>query len=309
MDLREQESIIKNLEEQMKEYIKDGLDIKIAQIKNSIIKQKRKAFRSLTSWDRVYLARRFDRPKAADFIENLFDDFIELHGDRCFGDDAALIGGIGYFHGIPVTVLAQAKGKDINENIKRNFGMSNPEGYRKALRLAKQAEKFKRPIITIVDTSGAYPGRGAEERGQAEAIAKCLYEFSALKTIVICVVIGEGGSGGALALSVGDHIIMLENAVYSVLSPEGFATILWKDVSRAKEASELMKLTADDLYQLNVVDEVIREKVGSISENKEEVFDSLDRAIYNALINLKTKDIEEIIENRYEKYRKIGRYK
>ncbi len=309
MDLREQESIIKNLEEQMKEYIKEGLDTKISQIKNSIIRQKRKAFRSLTAWDRVYLARRFDRPKAIDFIERLFDDFVELHGDRCFGDDAALIGGIGYFHEIPVTVLAQAKGKDVGENIKRNFGMSNPEGYRKALRLAKQAEKFKRPIITIVDTSGAYPGRGAEERGQAEAIAKCLYEFSTLKTVVICIVVGEGGSGGALALSVGDHIIMLENAVYSVLSPEGFATILWKDVSRAKEASELMKLTADDLYQLNVVDEVIREKVGSISENKEQVFDSLDRAIYNALLNLQAKDIEEIIENRYEKYRKIGRYK
>lgn len=309
MDLREQQSIIKNLEEQMKEYIKDGIEPKISQIKNSIIKQKRKAFRNLTPWDRVYLARSFDRPRATDFIERLFDDFIELHGDRCFADDGALIGGIGYFHDIPVTVLAQAKGNDVNENIKRNFGMSNPEGYRKALRLAKQAEKFKRPIITIVDTSGAYPGRGAEERGQAEAIAKCLYEFSALKTVVICIVIGEGGSGGALALSVGDHIIMLENAVYSILSPEGFATILWKDVSRAKEASELMKLTADDLYQLNVVDEVIRERVGGISENKEEVFDSLDRAIYNKLIDLQKRDIEEIVASRYEKYRKIGRYK
>ena len=197
-----------------------------------------------TAWERVQIARQADRPKSSDYIKNIFDDFIELHGDRAYGDDNAIIGGIALLGKIPVTVIGEEKGKSAKENIKRNFGMPEPEGYRKALRLMKQAEKFHRPIITFIDTPGAYPGMGAEERGQGEAIARNIMEMSGLKVPIISVVIGEGSSGGALAIGVGDRIVMLENAIYSVLSPEGFASILYKDSSKAKEAAENMKITA-----------------------------------------------------------------
>ena len=249
-----------------------------------------------------------DRPKAYDYIKKLFPDFIELHGDRYFGDDNAIVTGLATFHDMPVTIIAQAKGKTTEENIIRNFGMANPEGYRKAIRIAKQAEKFNRPIITFVDTSGAYPGKGAEERGQAEAIAECLFEFSTLKTIVICVVIGEGGSGGALALSIGDKIIMLENAIYSILSPEGFASILWKDETRAKEASERMKLTSFDLKNLGIVDEIIKEPLGGAQYDFEDLIKRLDRSIYNSISELEKVRMNTLINRRYEKYRKIGAY-
>ena len=215
MNLVNKELKIKEMEEQLKTL--EGQEYE--ELFVEIEKYKEETYSNLSSWDRVTLARHPQRKKAQDYIEKLFDRFYELHGDRKYGDDGAVIGGIGYFHDIPVTVIAQAKGKTLNENMKRNFGMSHPEGYRKALRLAKQAEKFHRPIITFVDTAGAYPGLGAEERGQAQSIAECLYEFSSLKTPVICVVISEGGSGGALALSVADRICMLENSVYSILSP------------------------------------------------------------------------------------------
>ncbi len=274
---------------------------------NKEIKQlKKEAYSNLEPWDRVYLARHQDRPKASDYISLLFNNFYELHGDRCFGDDSALIGGIGTFNNIPVTVLAQAKGKTLEENLKRNFGMMNPEGYRKALRLAKEAEKFHRPIINIVDTAGAYPGKGAEERGQAEAIAKCLYEFSNLKTPVISVVISEGGSGGALALSVADRIVMLENAIYSVLSPEGFASILWKDESRAKEASKYMKLTSFDLYEKGIVDQIIKEPEGGAQNGIEYVVAQISVYIQNELNELLNKKDRQLIRERYLKYRKIG---
>lgn len=274
---------------------------------NKEIKQlKKEAYSNLEPWDRVYLARHQDRPKASDYISLLFNNFYELHGDRCFGDDSALIGGIGTFNNIPVTVLAQAKGKTLEENLKRNFGMMNPEGYRKALRLAKEAEKFHRPIINIVDTAGAYPGKGAEERGQAEAIAKCLYEFSNLKTPVISVVISEGGSGGALALSVADRIVMLENAIYSVLSPEGFASILWKDESRAKEASKYMKLTSFDLYEKGIVDQIIKEPEGGAQNGLEYVVAQISVYIQNELNELLNKKDRQLIRERYLKYRKIG---
>lgn len=274
---------------------------------NKEIKQlKKEAYSNLEPWDRVYLARHQDRPKASDYISLLFNNFYELHGDRCFGDDSALIGGIGTFNNIPVTVLAQAKGKTLEENLKRNFGMMNPEGYRKALRLAKEAEKFHRPIINIVDTAGAYPGKGAEERGQAEAIAKCLYEFSNLKTPVISVVISEGGSGGALALSVADRIVMLENAIYSVLSPEGFASILWKDESRAKEASKYMKLTSFDLYEKGIVDQIIKEHEGGAQNGIEYVVAQISVYIQNELNELLNKKDRQLIRERYLKYRKIG---
>lgn len=261
----------------------------------------------LTAWDRVCLARHPDRPKAIDFINGLFENFYELHGDRCFGDDHAIIGGIGYFHETPVTVIAQAKGKTLQENLDRHFGMCNPEGYRKALRLAKQAEKFHRPIITFVDTAGAYPGLEAEERGQAQAIADCLYTFSDLKTPVICVVLSEGGSGGALALSVADRICMLENAVYSVLSPEGFSSILWKDDSRVQEAAEVMKLTSYDLYDKGIIDYLIKEPTGGMQNDLKLVLHDLDRYLQETLQILKTTKEKEMLEKRYEKFRKMGR--
>lgn len=273
------------------------------------------------AWEIVKKARKAERPKGRDYVAVLFDDFVEIHGDRCFGDDKAITVGLGMFHGEPVTVMAQSKGKNIEENIERNFGMSNPEGYRKILRAAKQAEKFNRPIITFVDTAGAFPGRGAEERGQAEAIAQCLYQFSDLKTPIICVVVGEGGSGGALALTVGDRIIMLENAIYSVLSPEGMASILWKDETLASKASQLMKLTAKDLKEAGIVDEIIDESQGKVSEGdaikesgrcRDESFFTvirrLDEAIYKALREAKAVKIKELVNKRYEKYRKIGVY-
>lgn len=261
----------------------------------------------LTAWDRVCLARHPDRPKAIDFINGLFENFYELHGDRCFGDDHAIIGGIGYFHETPVTVIAQAKGKTLQENLDRHFGMCNPEGYRKALRLAKQAEKFHRPIITFVDTAGAYPGLEAEERGQAQAIADCLYTFSDLKTPVICVVLSEGGSGGALALSVADRICMLENAVYSVLSPEGFSSILWKDDSRVQEAAEVMKLTSYDLYDKGIIDYLIKEPTGGMQNDLKLVLHDLDRYLQETLQILKTTKEKEMLDKRYEKFRKMGR--
>lgn len=261
----------------------------------------------LTAWDRVCLARHPDRPKAIDFINGLFENFYELHGDRCFGDDHAIIGGIGYFHETPVTVIAQAKGKTLQENLDRHFGMCNPEGYRKALRLAKQAEKFHRPIITFVDTAGAYPGLEAEERGQAQAIADCLYTFSDLKIPVICIVLSEGGSGGALALSVADRICMLENAVYSVLSPEGFSSILWKDDSRVQEAAEVMKLTSYDLYDKGIIDYLIKEPTGGMQNDLKLVLHDLDRYLQETLQILKTTKEKEMLDKRYEKFRKMGR--
>ena len=265
----------------------------------------REMYTSLDAWDRVYLARHPHRPKAQDYLKKLFHTFYELHGDRCYGDDRSIIGGIAMFEQTPVTVIAQAKGKDLQENLKRNFGMPNPEGYRKALRLAKRQRSF---IVrsSFVDTSGAYPGKGAEERGQAEAIAQCLFTFSNLQTPVICIVLSEGGSGGALALSVGDQLIMLENAIYSILSPEGFASILWKDGSRAKEAAEVMKLTAQDLYEKEIVDQIIREPLGGAQNDLDTVCDRLHDSIQDALTRLMKTKTNTLLKNRYEKYRKIG---
>ena len=266
------------------------------------------AYTNLSAWDRVYLARHKDRPKAMDYIHALCKDFMEMHGDRYYGDDQAMVTGIATFHDIPVTVIAEVKGKSTSENVLRNFGMPSPEGYRKALRAAKQAEKFHRPIITFVDTPGAYPGKGAEERGQAEAIARCLYDFSDLNTIVLCVVISEGGSGGALALSVADRIIMLENAIYSILSPEGFASILYKDGSKAKEASEQMKLTAKDLLDKGIVDTVVQEPLGGVQQDFASFLLDLDKVLYENLTKLKKEKMHTLIQERYKKYRKIGVY-
>lgn len=251
----------------------------------------------MDTWNRIQIARSPQRKKAQDYIPILFKDFMEFHGDRKYGDDASIIGGIASFHDIPVTIIAQSKGKDMNENIKKNFGMTSPEGYRKAIRLASQAEKFHRPIINFVDTSGAYPGKGAEQRGQAQAIAECLYTFSDLKVPIISVVLSEGGSGGALTLSVADRIVMFENAVYSILSPEGFASILWKDECRAKEASEVMKMTSFDLYEKGIIDHIFFEQ---------DEIKSLDSYIFNELKQLRKLKPEQLIQKRYEKYRHMG---
>lgn len=261
--------------------------------------------KGLSAWERVCIARDPNRLKSQDFINILFEEFYELHGDRHFGDDKSMITGIGTFHGLPVTIIAQSKGKDVNENLLKNFGMNNPEGYRKAIRAARQAEKFNRPIITFVDTSGAYPGKGAEERGQAEAIATCLATFSSLKVPIICVVISEGGSGGALALSVGDRIIMLENAIYSILSPEGFASILWKDGSKAKEAAEVMKLTSFDLKEKKIVDYVVNESNGEAGDMNY-IASQIDEYLKKELAKLLHKNHKKLIKDRYAKYRKIG---
>lgn len=259
----------------------------------------------LTAWQHVKLARDTRRPTSVSYIDKMIDGFMELHGDRSFADDPAIITGLGYLSGIPVTVIAQEKGRTTGERLKRNFGCANPEGYRKSLRIAREAERFNRPIITIVDTQGAYCGVGAEERGQGGAIADNLLEFSQLKVPVIAVLIGEGGSGGALALAVADHVAMLEYAVYSVLSPEGFASILWKDGSRAMEAASVMKMTARDALALGVVDEVIPEPAGGAQADPSQAAAAVRASLVSALARALEEDPSTLLEKRYERYRRF----
>nr|WP_294664841.1 acetyl-CoA carboxylase carboxyltransferase subunit alpha [uncultured Blautia sp.] len=258
-----------------------------------------------TAWEHVVLARSKERPTGKDYIPWLFDHFTELHGDRLFGDDPALIGGIGYFNGVPVTLLVQEKGNGTKENIAHNFGMVSPEGYRKSLRLMKQAEKFHRPVICLVDTPGAFCGLEAEERGQGEAIARNLFELSGLKVPVLSIVIGEGGSGGALALAAGDEVWMMENSIYSILSPEGFASILWKDSGKAKEAAEVMKLTAADLKKLGIIEQVIPEKEPLTRENMAAVMELLKEQIGEFLKNYQNLNLEKLLNKRYSRYRNL----
>jgi len=241
---------------------KINLDTEINLLEAKVKKMELEFYSNLTPWDKLTIARLVERPTALHYINSIFKDFIEFHGDRYFGDDKALVGGIASFEGIPVTVIGQQKGMNIKDNIKRNFGMVNPEGYRKSLRLMKQAEKFGRPIICFIDTPGAFCGIGAEERGQGEAIGRNLLEMAGIKTPIVSIVIGEGGSGGALALAASEKVYMLEHSVYSLLSPEGFASILWKDSSRAKEAAGIMRITAQDLLQLKIIDGIIKEPLG-----------------------------------------------
>ncbi len=262
------------------------------------------ACRDLSAGDRVYVARHAGRPGTADFIAALITDFFECKGDRLCREDPSILGGVGFFHGLPVTVIGHRKGKDLNENMACNFGMPSPEGYRKAQRLMRQAEKFRRPILTFVDTPGAYPGLEAEAHGQGEAIASSLALMSALTVPVISVVIGEGGSGGALALAVANRVLMLENAVYSVLSPEGFASILWKDSSRAQEAAEVMKLTARDLLDLGVADQIIPEPLGGAHQDPQAVFQAVDRALLENLQPLLK--LRDPAAHRYQKFREMG---
>lgn len=258
------------------------------------------------AWESVEIARHKERPTGQYYIENIFKDFIELHGDRSFGDDKAIIGGIASVNGINVTVISITKGSNTTENIKRNFGMPNPEGYRKALRLMKQAEKFKRPVICFVDTPGAFCGLGAEERGQGQAIANNLFELSRLKTPIMSVITGEGGSGGALALMVADKICMLEHSIYSILSPEGFASILWKDSSRVKEAADVMKITAKDLKEFGIIDEMIKEPRGGAHKNPQKAVDEIRSSITEFLLKVKEKDLDSLVDERYKKFREMG---
>lgn len=267
-----------------------------------------KIYTNMEPWDRVQVARHAQRPTTLDYIQEIFTDFIELHGDRSFGDDEAIVGGIASFEGQPITIIGHQRGKTTKENIRRNFGMPHPEGYRKALRLMKQAEKFKRPIICFIDTKGAYPGKAAEERGQSEAIARNLFEMAGLKVPVISVVIGEGGSGGALALGVANKLYMLENSTYSVISPEGAASILWKDATLAKQAAEAMKITSYDLKKMDIIDGIITEVAGGAHRDVQAQAQYLKECLINSLSELSALSEEQLIENRYEKFRKIGEY-
>ncbi|EIJ79240.1 acetyl-CoA carboxylase carboxyltransferase subunit alpha [Bacillus methanolicus PB1] len=296
---------------ELKEFTKStdvDLSSEIEKLEERLEKLEKEIYENIKPWNRVQIARHPDRPTTLEYISHLFTDFFECHGDRNFGDDEAIVGGIAKFHGLPVTVIGHQRGKDTKENIRRNFGMPHPEGYRKALRLMRQAEKFKRPIICFIDTKGAYPGKAAEERGQSEAIARNLFEMAGLRVPVICIVIGEGGSGGALALGVGNHIHMLENSTYSVISPEGAAALLWKDASQAKRAAETMKITAPDLKELGIIDEIIPEVKGGAHKDVKKQSEYIDQILMKSLKELVKISDEELVVHRYWKYKAIGEY-
>lgn len=261
--------------------------------------------KKIKAWDRIKIARMIERPTTTDYIQYIFSDFFELHGDRKFKDDKAIIGGIGFLNNKPVTIIGVQKGKNLNDNIERNFGSPNPEGYRKALRLMKQAEKFKRPIICFINTSGAYCGVGAEERGQGEAIAKNLMEMAMLRVPIISIIIGEGGSGGALALAAGDRVWMLENSVYSILSPEGLSSILFKEPSKSKEVAEIMKMTSYDLLELGVIEKIIPEPKGGAQNDLESVAEKIRLNLIECVNELLQKDVDDLLNERYLRFRKF----
>ncbi|WP_456484945.1 acetyl-CoA carboxylase carboxyltransferase subunit alpha [Desulfurobacterium sp.] len=280
----------------------------IREIEEKFQKKIEEFYSNLTPWDKVLLARHPDRPHAIDFINNVFEEFIELHGDRHCGDGKAIIAGFAYFKGIPVCVIAQEKGRDTKDKIARNFGMPTPEDYRKALRVMKLAEKFGKPIITLVDTPGAFPGIEAEEHGQSEAIARNLLEMSRLKVPVVSVVIGEGGSGGALAISVANRLLMYKNAVYSVISPEGCAAILWQSQDKVKEAAEALKLTSKYLKELGIIDDIIPEPLEGAHKDYKFTFQKFEEYVNKHLKELLKMSPEELKKDRYRKFRKIGSY-
>lgn len=284
---------------ELKKLTKDSdvdLSAEINKLEARLVKVEADIYENMKPWDRVQIARFPSRPTTLDYIPHLFTDFFELHGDRVFGDDEAIIGGIAKYKGLPVTVIGQQRGRDTKENIRRNFGMPHPEGYRKALRLMKQADKFNRPIISFIDTKGAFPGKAAEERGISESIAKNLFEMAGLRVPVICIVIGEGASGGALGIGVGNHIHVLENSWFSVIAPESAATILWKDASQAKRAAEIMKITAPDLKQLGVIDEVIPEVKGGAHKDIASQAEAIDKVLAKSLKDLVGLSSEVLIE-------------
>ncbi len=303
MDILQKEQKLLKLEEELR-----SLDDETAiqEISDKIKTYKQHMMSKLTSWDRVLLARHVKRPGTQDVINYLFEDFIELSGDRLYEDDQAIIGGLALFEDQPLTIIGQRKGKNTEDNIKNNFGMPHPEGYRKALRLMKQAEKFNRPIITFIDTPGAFPGIGAESRGQAMAIANNLYEMSDLKVPLIAFILGEGGSGGALAIGVGNRVFMMENSIYSILSPEGYASILWKDAKKAQEASEVMKLTSYDLKEFGIIDGIIQEPIGGAHHEPIKMYEAIYRTLRDTLRELNDMSRFELATERYNKYRKMG---
>lgn len=284
------------------------LSDEITTLESRLEQLRKDIYSNLNPWDRVQIARHPNRPTTFDYIEEIVTDFIELHGDRYYGDDAAIVGGIGLLNGNPVTLIGHQRGRDTKENVRRNFGMPHPEGYRKALRLMKQAEQFNRPIICLIDTKGAYPGKAAEERGQSEAIAKNLLEMADLKVPVISIIIGEGGSGGALALGVGNHVHMLENSTYSVISPEGAASILWKDASLAQKAAESMKITAPDLQEMGIIDQIIPEVEGGAHHDRSQQAREVKETIIESLRKLSAMSKDELVAHRYEKFAKMGAF-
>ncbi|MFA9558724.1 acetyl-CoA carboxylase carboxyl transferase subunit alpha [Evansella sp. AB-rgal1] len=300
---------LKNKINELKAFTEEkGIDLsgEIEKLEGRLEQLEKDIYGNLNPWERVQIARHSKRPTTLDYIDRIFTNFIEFHGDRLYGEDKAIVGGIGKFEGKPVTVIGHQRGKDTKENIKRNFGMPHPEGYRKALRLMKQADKFNRPIICFIDTKGADPGIESEERGQSEAIARNLLEMSGLRVPILCIVIGEGGSGGALALGVGDKIFMLENSTYSVISPEGAAALLWKDSSLAKRAAETMKITAPDLLELGLIDEMIPEVRGGAHRNVDKQATEIKKMIGISLDELGKIPNETLVLKRYEKFKKIG---
>lgn len=303
-NLRDNELKIKEMQQELSSLNPECDEYKALAAK--LYEFKKETYKDLSHWDKVCIARSPERLKAKVLIDKLITDFFEIHGDQLFSDDQSIIAGIGFLDEIPVTVLAQAKGTNTEESIRRNFGMTSPEGFRKTLRLAKEAEKFYRPIITIVDTSGAYPGKGAEERGQARAIAQNIMEFSKLRVPVVAIVLSEGGSGGALALTVSDYVFMFENATYSVLSPEGFSSILFKNSKTAEEAANIMKLTSHDLKEIGVVDEILYEPLGGIKVPNDDYVEQLRHKISKRIKKLQKTSLEELLEDRYNKFRKIG---
>src|SRR5579859_126096 len=287
-----------------------SLDVRreIEPLEEKLAEMRQEIYRNLTPFQRVQVARHPRRPYALDYINTVFTDFVELHGDRLYRDDPAIVGGTARLGGRSLVVIGQQKGRDTKENLKRNFGMPHPEGYRKALRLFKLAERFKLPIVTLVDTPGAYPGLGAEERGQAEAIARNLEELASLRTPTIAVVIGEGGSGGALALGIADRVLMFENAIYSVISPEGCAAILWKDSSQRERAAEALKLTAPDLMGLGLIDEIVREPLGGNHADPDGAAASLSEAVRRHLGELEKLSLDDLVARRADKFLRMGKF-
>jgi acetyl-CoA carboxylase carboxyl transferase subunit alpha len=307
------EKPVAELEKKIQEllaYSTDSVDLRgeVAKLEQKAERMREQMFGNLSRWQTAQVARHINRPFTLDYLSLIFTDFVELHGDRNFGDDHAIVGGLAKLDGEPVMVIGHQKGRDTKEKVFRNFGMPNPEGYRKALRLMEMAERFKLPIITFVDTPGAFPGIGAEERGQAEAIARNLREMSRLSVPIIVVITGEGGSGGALAIAVGDRILMLQHSVYAVISPEGCAAILWSDGTKGAQAAEALKLTAQDIKELEVIDEIVPEPVGGAHRDHQAMAETLHEALSRNLAELKQIDPVALVEERYQKFRKMSRF-
>ena len=307
MDLSQLEKPVLELEAQIRAMEMDPAQAKEREkLEKKLDKLKADLFTNLTDWQRTQLARHPKRPYTLDYLERICERFDELHGDRRFGDDAAIVAGMGWIDGNPIMIIGQQKGRDTKQKILRNFGMPKPEGYRKALRLMKLAEKFQRPILCLIDTPGAYPGVDAEERGQAEAIARNLLEMAKLEVPVVAVVLGEGGSGGALALGVADRVLMMENAIYSVISPEGCASILWKDPAQAPKAAAALKLTAPHLLELGIIDGIVKEPLGGAHSNFDAAAAALKEAVVEAFSELSELSAEQLVEERYQKFARMG---